>query len=153
MANTYTQIHIHFVFVVQFRKGLIDAKWENELYKYITAIVQNNDHKVISINGMPDHIHLLIGLRPSQSISDLMKDVKQGSSLWINKKKLTQGKFAWQKGFGAFAISKSHLKKTIFYIKNQKEHHRNISFREEYLSFLKFHNIDFEERYVFTEPT
>ena len=113
MANTYTQIHIHFVFAVKFRNGIIQSKeWKDSLYKYITGIIQkNNGHKLLSINGMPDHIHILIGIRPSQSVSDLMKDVKQGSSLWINENKLAKCHFEWQEGYGAFSYSKSQIPK------------------------------------------
>jgi putative transposase len=100
MANTYTQIHIQAIFAVQNRQSLIQKEWREELYKYITGIVQNNNHKVLQINGMPDHIHLFFGMRPSQSLSDLMKVVKGDSSEWINKKKFTKGKFSWQSGYG-----------------------------------------------------
>ena len=118
MANTYTQLHIHFVFAVKFRKQIILNSWKDELYKYITGIIQNNKHKLIIINGIPDHLHILVGLRPDQSISDLMKDVKQFSSKWINKYKYFDGKFEWQEGYGAFSYSKSHLKNVIKYIEN-----------------------------------
>ena len=108
MPNTYTQIHIQFVFAVKYRAGMIDSSWKNELYKYITGIVQRNNHKLISINGMSDHIHILIGLRPTQSISDLMQDIKGNSSKWINEKPFVKRKFEWQEGFGAFSNSKSY---------------------------------------------
>lgn len=103
MANTYTQIHIHFVFVVKYRQGLISILWKNELYKYITGIVQNFGHKLDIINGMPDHVHMLVGLRPNQSISDLMKTLKQHSSKWINNQKLLKVRFEWQEGYAAFS--------------------------------------------------
>lgn len=111
MSNAYTQIHIHFVFVVKYRAGIIQASWKKDLYKYITGIVQNKQHKMIAINGMPDHVHVLIGMRPTQSISNLMQDVKANSSKWINEQKLTLTKFEWQTGYGAFSYSKSQLKK------------------------------------------
>lgn len=149
MANTYTQIHIQAVFAVQDRQSLIKIEWKNELYKYITGIIQNNNHKVLQINGMPDHIHILFGMRPTQSLSDLMKQVKQDSSKWINNKKFVNGKFAWQAGFGAFSYSKSELPNVINYIKNQKFHHKSITFQEEYLQLLKEFNIEFDERYIF----
>jgi REP element-mobilizing transposase RayT len=151
MANTYTQIHIHFVFAVKFRNGIIQSQWKDNLYKYITGIVQNNNHKLLAINGMPDHIHILIGIRPSQSISDLMKDVKQGSSLWINENKLTNGRFEWQEGYGAFSYSKSQVNTVIEYIKNQEIHHRKRTFREEYLEFLEKFEIEYDEKFVFKD--
>lgn len=151
MANTYTQIHIHFVFAVKFRNGIIQSEWKDSLYKYITGIIQNNGHKLLSINGMPDHIHILIGIRPSQSVSDLMKDVKQGSSLWINENKLAKCHFEWQEGYGAFSYSKSQIPSIINYIQNQELHHKNKTFREEYLEFLEKFEIEFDERFIFKE--
>ncbi len=151
MANTYTQIHIHFVFAVKFRKGIIQSHWKDSLYKYITGIIHNNNHKVLIINGMPDHIHILVGLRPSQSMSDLMKDVKQSSSLWINENKLSNCHFAWQEGFGAFSYSKSQLSNVIRYIENQDEHHKAKSFKEEYLKILEQFEVEFDEKFVFKD--
>lgn len=151
MANTYTQIHIHFVFAVKFRHGIIQSKWKEDLYKYITGIIQNNNHKLLAINGMPDHIHILIGLRPAQSISDLMKDVKQSSSKWINDNKLAEGHFEWQEGYGAFSYSKSQINQVINYIQNQEMHHKKKTFKEEYLDFLEKFEIDYDEKFVFKE--
>jgi len=150
MANTYTQIHIQAVFVVQNRQSLIDKIWEDELYKYITGIVQNHGHKMLQINGMPDHVHLLIGMRPTQSLSDLMKIVKGDSSKWINKKGLQQHRFSWQSGYGAFSYSKSDVSKVIQYIKNQKLHHKTKTFQAEYLELLKSNDVEYDERYIFT---
>ena len=152
MANTYTQIHIQAVFAVQNRECIIHNSWKEELYKYISGIVQSNNHKLLSINGMPDHIHILFGLRPSQSIADLMQDVKGSSSKWINDKKLVQGKFSWQEGYGAFSYSKSDLKNVIEYIKNQENHHKKNKFINEYRTLLKEFEIEFDERYILKEP-
>lgn len=149
MANTYTQIHIHAVFTIQNRECLISKSWKDELYKYISGIVQNNKHKLISINGMPDHIHLLFGFRPSQSLSDLMQDIKGNSSKWINEKKYLKGRFSWQEGYGAFSYCKDDLPKVIDYINNQTLHHRRKTFSEEYIEILKEFEIDFDERYLF----
>ena len=149
MANTYTQIHIHAIFAVQNRISLIQPIWKDELYKYITGIVQNNNHKMLIINGMPDHIHLLFGLRPAQSLSDLMQDVKANSSKWINEKGFIRGKFQWQEGFGAFSYGKSQLKNVIKYIENQEEHHRKRTFLEEYRAFLDNFEVEFDEKYIF----
>ena len=151
MANTYTQIHIQFVFVVKYRNGLINTIWKEELNKYISGIVEKQQHKLIAINGMPDHIHLLVGFRSTQSISDFMQDVKGSSSKWINEKKFLKGKFEWQEGYGAFSYSKSDLKNVIAYIMNQKEHHLKRSFRDEYLDLLKEFEIEFDEKYIFKE--
>lgn len=150
MANTYTQIHIQVVIAVRNRRSLINKAIKNELYKYITGIIQKNGHRMLQINGMPDHIHILIGLRPVQSLSDLMKLVKQESTKWINQNQKPMGeKFAWQEGFGAFSYSKSQLKRVINYIENQEEHHRIRTFREEYIALLQAHGIEYDEKYVF----
>ncbi len=149
MANTYTQIHIQAVFAVQNRRCLIDKMWEDELYKYITGIIQNYDHKVLQINGMPDHIHILFGMRPTQSLSELMQKVKQDSSKWINNKRFVKGKFSWQAGFGGFSYSKSQITRVINYIQNQEIHHRKKSFKEEYLDLLDEFDIVFDKRYIF----
>jgi REP element-mobilizing transposase RayT len=149
MANTYTQIHIQSVFTVQDRNCIIKISWKDELYKYISGIVQNHGHKVLAINGMPDHIHVFFGMWPTQSLSDLMQDIKGDSSLWINQKRFVQGRFSWQEGFGGFSYSKSHVDQVIDYIKNQEIHHRKITFIEEYLDFLEKFDVPYDERYIF----
>jgi putative transposase len=151
MANTYTQIHIQVVFTVQNRDCVIQNSWKDELYKYITAIIKNHDHKVLAINGKPDHIHLFIGMRPTQSLSDLMQDVKGDSSKWINQKKFVKGHFSWQEGYGGFSYSKSHVDNVIDYIRNQDIHHRKKTFVEEYHDFLEKFEVDYDDRYIF-EP-
>jgi REP element-mobilizing transposase RayT len=151
MPNTYTQIHIQFVFAVKHRAAIIHDSWKVELFKYITGIVETNKHKMICINCVSDHLHLLIGVRPHQSISDLMQDVKGSSSKWINEKKFLNSKFEWQEGYGAFSYAKSPVKNVIEYINNQEMHHQKRTFREEYLEFLKKYDIDYDERYVFKE--
>ncbi|PKQ44256.1 IS200/IS605 family transposase [Confluentibacter flavum] len=148
MANTYTQIHIQAVFAVQNRQSLIKKEWKDELFKYITGIIQNHGHKVLQINGMPDHIHILFGMRPTQSLSDLMKQIKQDSSKWINNKEFVNDKFSWQAGFGAFSYAKSEVPNVINYIKNQEHYHKSITFQDEYLQLLKAFNIEFDERYI-----
>jgi REP element-mobilizing transposase RayT len=152
MANTYTQIHLQLVFAVKYRAASIQISWKDELYKYITAIVQNTGHKLLIINGMPDHVHILIGLRPAQSISDLMKHIKGDSSTWINQKNFVRGKFAWQEGYGAFSYSKDQIPRVINYIKNQEQHHRKTPFVQEYKALLCEFGIDFSENYIFVEP-
>ena len=152
MANTYTQIFIQFVFAPKFRASLIQPIWEDELYKYITGIVQNNKHKMLAINGTSDHLHIFVGFHTTQSISDLMQDIKANSSKWINEKKFLKSRFEWQEGYGGFSYSKSQVADVIQYIKNQKEHHRKVTFAEEYRLFLKKFEIEYNEKYVFQEP-
>lgn len=149
MANTYTQIHIQAVFCVQNRDCIINRLWKDELYKYITGIIQNNGHKVLEINGMPDHIHAFFGMRPTQSLSDLLQDIKGDSSKWINHRRFVKGHFSWQEGYGAFSYSKSHVESVIDYIKNQEIHHQKKTFIEEYQDFLEKFEVDYDERYIF----
>jgi len=152
MANTYTQIHIHAVFAVQNRLSLIQNKWQDELYQYITGIITNNNHKLLQIGGMPDHVHVLFGMRPTQSVSDLLQDIKGSSSLWINKKQLVRGKFSWQEGYGAFSYGKSQINDVVQYIKNQEAHHKKQTFADEYLEFLNVFEIEYDERYILKNP-
>jgi REP element-mobilizing transposase RayT len=152
MANTYTQIHIHAVFAVQNRISLIQKQWEGELYKYITGIIANNGHKLLQIGGMSDHIHVLFGMRPIQSLSDLMQDIKGNSSLWINQNQLVRGKFSWQEGYGAFSYGKSQIDKVVKYIQHQEKHHKKRDFEEEYLELLKLFEVEFNERYILKNP-
>ncbi len=149
MANTYTQIHIQAVFSVQNRDCIIKKEWETELYKYITGIIQNHSHKLLAINGMPDHVHVFFGIRPTQSLSDLMQDIKGDSSKWINQKGFINGRFSWQEGYGAFSYSKSQVDRVIEYIRNQKDHHRKRAFAEEYLDFLEKFQVPYDKRYIF----
>lgn len=151
MANTFTQLHIQLIFAVQNRTSLIDKFWKDRLYAYMTGIIQNNGHKLLIINGMPDHVHILIGFRTTQALSELVQVVKRDSSKWINENKLARGKFSWQEGFGAFSYSHSHLQNVIEYIKNQEEHHRKLDFLEEYKAFLEKFEIEFDEKYIFKE--
>ena len=152
MANTYTQLYIHFVFAVKYRAALLSSDWDERLRLYISAITQNNGHKMLAINNMPDHLHMLIGLNPGQSISDLMRLVKGDSSEWINKENLTQSKFKWQEGYGAFSHSKSQIDKVAKYIINQQEHHKKTDFLAEYRQMLTSFDIAFEEQYIFKLP-
>ena len=151
MANTYTQIHIQAVFAVKYRKALVQNDWKNELYKYITGIVQGNEHRLLSINGMPDHVHVFFGMRPTQSLSDLLQDIKTNSSKWINEREFVKGRFEWQQGFGAFSYSKSQCPIIINYIRNQETHHQKVTFLEEYRKVLEEFSIAYDERYIFRE--
>lgn len=152
MANTYTQLYFHIVFAVKGRANLVSTKWREQLYKYITGIITNKSQKLIIVNGMPDHVHLLIGMKPDACLSDLVRDIKANSSKFINEQKLVVGKFEWQTGFGAFTLGYSQLDTVVTYIKNQEEHHRKKSFREEYLDFLKQNDIEFKSEFIFDEP-
>jgi REP element-mobilizing transposase RayT len=149
MANTYTKLYTHNIFAVDFRRSLINPLWEEELFKYITGTVQNLNQKMIAINGVEDHIHFLIGFKPTCCLSDLMREIKKSSTDFINKNKFIRQKFNWQEGFGSFSVSHSHLDKVSKYILNQKEHHRKKSFKEEYIQFLNNYNIPIEERFLF----
>ena len=150
MANTYTQIHIHSVFAVQNRISLINNEWRDRLYQYIIAIIHNHGHKVLSIGGMPDHIHTLFGFRPTQSLSALMQQVKRDSSEWINEEKFVKGRFTWQEGYGAFSYSKSQISQVAKYIENQQTHHAKRTFLEEYRKILQDFEVDYNEQYIFT---
>ena len=152
MPNTYTQIHLQIVFVVKFRKASIEPLWKERLYQYIIGILKGHGHKMIAINGMPDHLHLLIGMRPNQSLSELVQDVKGSSSKWINEQGLTKERFAWQEGYGAFSYAKSNLPLVVRYIENQEEHHRKKTFQEEYLEFLQEFDVDYDPRYIMKNP-
>jgi putative transposase len=149
MSSTYSQIYIQIVFAVKGRQSLIQHSWEEELYKYITGIVQNKGQKMLAINGMPNHVHILISMKPSCNLSDLVREIKKASNSFINEKKFCQFKFEWQEGYGAFSYSHSALDKVINYIANQKEHHRKKSFQEEYVDFLKKFEVEYKEEYLF----
>lgn len=151
MPNTYTQIHIQFVFAVRYRAALIDKDWKERLHQYITSIVQGQKHKMLQINSMPDHIHILVGKRPHQSESSLMQIVKSESSKWIKEEQLCKHTFAWQEGYGAFSYGKSQVNDVIRYIQNQEIHHRKETFLEEYRKFLKAFEVEWEEQYIFKE--
>ncbi len=151
MANTYTQVYIHLIFSVKNRMNSIPLKNKNIIHKYITGIVQNKQNKLIAINSMPDHIHILVGLHPEKSISSLVHDIKMNSTKFINEKQLTKGKFYWQDGYGAFSYSRSQIGNVIKYINNQETHHQKKTFQEEYIEILKKFEINYNHKYVFEE--
>ena len=151
MANTYTQLYFHIVFAVKGRENRIVSELKEELYKYISGIISNKNQKLMIINGMPNHIHLLIGTKPDCNLSDLIRDIKANSSKWINENKLVNRKFEWQLGFGGFTVSPSSVKNVIEYIKNQEIHHAKKSFRKEYIEFLTDYKIDFKPEYIFKD--
>ena len=151
MANTYTQIHIQFVFAVRFRAGLIKPAWKEQLHQYMKGIIQNNDHKLLQINIVPDHVHILVGFRPHQSISSFVQNLKSESTKWIKAQKFSQV-YEWQQGYGAFSYSKSAVPAVIRYIQNQEAHHKKESFLSEYQRLLNAFGIEYDERYIFKEP-
>jgi REP element-mobilizing transposase RayT len=147
--STYSQIYIQIVFAVKNRQALISSDWDTELYKYITGIVQNKGQKMLAINGVADHIHILIGMKPTCCLSDLVREVKKASNAFIKEKRLTPYKFEWQEGYGAFSYSHSALDNVIKYVNNQKEHHKKKSFKEEYKDFLIKFKIEHQDQYLF----
>lgn len=149
MPNTYSQIYIHVIFAVKNRDALIRPNWETELYKYMTGIIQNKEQKMLAINGTSNHIHFLIGMKPTCCLADLVRETKKSSNAFIKEKGFSKFKFQWQEGFGAFSYSHSQLSDVIKYIDDQKEHHRKRSFKNEYLAFLKAFEIDFKDEYLF----
>jgi REP element-mobilizing transposase RayT len=151
MANTYTQLHIQFVFAVKYRAALIADKWRERLHQYATGIFQANGHKMLQINSMSDHIHILGGMRPHQSISSLVQNVKTETSKWIKTHGFCSSPFSWQEGFGAFSYCKSHVPDVIRYIQNQQVHHFTQTFLEEYTQLLKEFEVEYDEQYIFKE--
>jgi REP element-mobilizing transposase RayT len=151
MANTYTRIYIQVVFAVEARQYLVRREFKETIHKYITGIVVERDQKLLAIHCMPDHTHLLIGLRPSRALSDLVRDVKNVSSGFINRQRWFAGRFAWQEGFGAFSYGHSQLTTVIRYIQNQEQHHTRRSFLDEYRHFLRKFEIDHDERFLFKD--
>ncbi len=149
MANNYYQVTLHIVFAVRNREALIEDTFRENLHAYITGIIKNHDQKLLTINSMPDHIHLLIGLAPSMRLSDLVREIKSASSKYINENNLSRKKFYWQNGYGVFSYSMSHRKNVIRYIENQREHHRKMTFQKEYIKFLESFKIEYNRKYLF----
>ena len=149
MAGTFSQIYIQYVFAVKGRESLISDSWGDELYKYIAGIITAKGQKSIIVNGYKDHVHVFVGLKPTMNISDLVRDIKNNSSKFINNQNWVKGKFSWQEGYGAFSYSHSQIEQVYNYILNQKAHHKKRTFKEEYIEFLKKFDIDFDEKYLF----
>lgn len=149
MVGTFSQIYIQYVFAVRGRESLLIKPWRDEVFKYISGIIKGKNQKPIIVNGVKDHVHAFVGIKPGICISDLIRDVKNNSANFINEKRLVKGKFAWQEGYGAFSYSHSQLSNVYQYIANQEQHHLHKTFREEYLSFLQKFEIDYQEKYLF----
>jgi putative transposase len=150
MADTYTQIYIQIVFAVHGRQNLIQASHQEELNRYITGIITNKDQKLLAIGGMPDHLHILVGLKPTIALSDLVRDVKANASKFINDQRWVLGRFEWQAGFGGFSYSRSQIDDVCQYILNQQQHHAKRSFKEEYLALLRKFDIHYDDKYLFS---
>ena len=149
MPGTYSQIYIQIVFAVKGRENLIANNWKSELHKYIAGIIKGKGQKPIIVNGMPDHIDAFVGLKPAMAISDLVRDIKNNASNFVNDHHFVKGKFAWQDSFGVFSYSHSHIGKVYDYILNQEKHHKKKTFKQEYLDFLKKFEVEFDEKYLF----
>lgn len=149
MANTYSQINIQCVFAVKRRENIISKNFREDLHKYMSGILKNDNAFPLAVGGWLDHVHVFFELLPTSKISDLMRDLKASSSKWINDNGLVKGKFQWQEGYGAFSYSRSQRNNVIHYIMNQEEHHSTKTFKEEYLDLLKKFEIEFKDEYVF----
>jgi putative transposase len=149
MAGTFSQIYIQYVFAVKGRENLLQKTWRVDVFKYMAGIIKGKNQKPIIVNGVVDHVHVFVGLKPSMGISDLIRDIKNNSSNFINENKFLKGKFSWQEGYAAFSYGHSQLNDVYQYILNQEEHHRRSSFREEYLDLLQKFEIEYDEAYVF----
>ena len=149
MPGTFSQIYIQIVFAVKGRQNLIHDSWKNDLHKYIAGIIKGKNQKPIIVNGMPDHIHAFVGLRPAMAIADLARDIKNNSSNFINDHQFVKGKFAWQEGYGAFSYSHSHIGNVYDYVLNQEKHHKKKTFQEEYIDLLRKFEIEHDEKYLF----
>jgi putative transposase len=151
MANTYHQIYIQTIFAVKFRKAVIDKQWSSQLYAVIGNLINETSCKTIIVNGVENHVHCLIALKPVVSVSELMKIVKAKSSKYINDHFLTPSRFEWQEGYGVFSYGQSQLDNVYQYIANQETHHQKQNFKDEYLGFLNKFNVEYDEQYIFKE--
>jgi putative transposase len=149
MAGTYTQIYIQYVFAVKGRENLLQKPWREEVFQYIAGVIKGKNQKSIIVNGVADHVHLFVGIKPSISVSDLIRDIKNNSSKFINERGFLNQQFSWQEGYGAFSYGHSQIDAVYQYILNQEEHHRKKTFQEEYLDFLKHFSIEYNERFLF----
>ena len=149
MAGSYSQIYIQYVFAVKGRQNLLQKPWREEVFKYISGIIKGKNQKPIIVNGVSDHVHVFVGLKPAMPIPDLIRDIKNNSSNFINENKWVNGKFSWQEGYGVFSYSHSQIDKVYRYIANQEAHHEKKTFKDEYIDFLVKSGIDYDEKYLF----
>lgn len=149
MAGSYSQIYLQYVFAVKGRQNLLQKPWREEVFKYISGIIKGKNQKPIIVNGVSDHVHVFVGLKPAMPIPDLIRDIKNNSSNFINENKWVKGKFSWQEGYGVFSYSHSQIDNVYRYIANQEAHHKEKTFKDEYIDFLKKFEIDYDEKYLF----
>lgn len=149
MAGTFSQIYIQYVFAVKGRENLLQKPWRDEVFKYMAGIIKEKNQKDIIVNGVADHVHVFVGLKPSMNILDLVRDIKNNYSKFINEQKFVKGKFSWQEGYGAFSYAHSQIENGYQYILKQEEHHKKKTFKEEYLDFLQKFEIEYNEKYLF----
>ncbi len=149
MAGTFSQIYLQLVFAVKCRENLLQKPWRDEVFKYMAGIIKCKNQKPIIVNGVADHVHVFVGLKPAMSISDLVRDIKSNSSNFINEQKFIRGKFSWQEGYGVFSYAHSQIETVYQYIANQEEHHRKKTFKEEYVDFLQKFDIEYNDKYLF----
>ncbi len=149
MAGTFSQIYIQYVFAVKGRENLLQKPWRDDLFKYIAGIIKGKGQKPIIVNGVADHVHVFVGLKPIVNISDLLRDIKNNSSNYINEKNLVHGRFSWQEGYGAFSYAHSQIESVYRYISNQEEHHQKKKFKDEYIDFLQKFEIEYNEKHLF----
>ena len=149
MPSTFSQIYIHVIFAVQGRENLIDPSYKDELEKYMTEILTRKEQKLYAISCMPDHVHFFVSMQPNIGLSDLVRDVKNNVSRFINQKDWMKEKFRWQKGFGAFSYGHSQIDRVVKYIQNQETHHSNRKFKQEYLEMLDKFQVSYDNKYLF----
>ena len=149
MAGSYSQIYLQYVFAVKGRQNLLQKPWREEVFKYISGIIKGKNQKPIIVNGVSDHVHVFVSLKPAMPIPDLIRDIKNNSSNFINENKWVKGKFSWQEGYGVFSYSHSQIDRVYRYIENQEAHHEKKTFKDEYIDFLEKSEIDYDDRYLF----
>ena len=149
MAGTYSQIYIQIVFAVKGRQNLLLEPWRQDVFKYMTGIVMGKNQKPLVINGVSDHVHLFVGLNTSFVLSDLVRDIKNNTSNYINARQFLTKRFSWQEGFGAFSYGRSQIGRVCRYIENQEKHHRKQTFKNEYTGLLNRFGIPFQEKHLF----
>ena len=147
--GVYTQLYVQLVFAVKNRDAVLDKNIRSRVFEYMSGIINEMKHKSIIVNGVSNHVHIFIGLNPAISVSDTVHDIKRSSSLFINREKLCRGKFAWQEGYGGFTYGKSQVEQVYNYILNQEVHHKKVTFREEYIQFLKKFEAEYDDRFLF----
>lgn len=152
MANTYHQIYLQIIVAVKYRKALIQPAWKSNMFAVMGNLINETGCKNLIVNGVEDHVHCFLGLKPSVSVSEIMQTVKAKSSKWLNQSDLLSHRFEWQPGYGCFSYSHSHINRVFKYIKGQEEHHKAVSFREEYIQLLKAFEIEYDEKFIFSEP-